>query len=284
MIAIRHNQSYQECCKTPGSASGYGTPFQMIFQTCHMSSQEFHCQGHRWMTWFVWTPENLPWVYPGLLEEPWEPQSWPKSCQVRNEIPKTKTIPQSGRSRIRDKMQFRNDQWIELNPLQRTFASTGWIWGSRRQWTEAENTWHCLLKITKHQDYSSAWWSFLALTSGHHGSLDGELHWCPSRGAIVIQVFLTHSWRDLLMHFFFWCWIPGKVTICYKSQAWGASDKKDSWIHSFFLRFFSLVSKIHQSFLLSGSIHWFIGHSWCQPLLKLQRHIEGCIHTFWGEA
>ena len=149
MIAIRHNQSYQECCKTFGSASRSGTPFQMIFQTCHMSSQEFHCQGHQWMTWFVWTPENLPWVYPGLLEEPWEPQSWPKSCQVRNEIPKTKTIPQSGRSRIRGKMQFRNDQWIELNPLQRTFASTGWIWGSRRQWTEAENTWHCLLKITE---------------------------------------------------------------------------------------------------------------------------------------
>lgn len=34
-------------------------------------------------------------------------------------------------------------------------------------------------KSQKHQDYSSAWWSFLALTSGHHGSLDGELHWCP---------------------------------------------------------------------------------------------------------
>lgn len=77
----------------------------------------------------------------------------------------------------------------------------------------------------------------------------------PLLWAIVIQVFLTNSWRDLLRPLFFWCWIPGKVTICYKSQDRGASDRKDSWIHSFFFRFF-LVSKIHQSFFSTGSILW----------------------------
>ncbi len=102
---------------------------------------------------------------------------------------------------------------------------------------------------TRHQDFSSAWWSFLALTSGHHGSSDGELHWCPSRWGYSHPSFLDQFLEGPFQGSFSFDVEFLVKLICYKSQNLGASDRKDSWITSFFFRFFfSFVKYTSHSF------------------------------------